>query len=258
MLLDQRRTEIMTALATHDQSVKELAESLHVSQSTIRRDLTRLEQQGLLERKYGGAVLARGSHSNTTDTGEAEEPIDIDRAKDLELRRSMAKVAASLVRDNSTIILDIGSTTPLIALELRGRPITIITSSLAVLDQVRDDDAVDIILLGGVLRRNHQSLVGPLAEDAIHEMSADLMFLSCTGVKNNFVVDDMAVEAPIKRGLIRSADQTVLLAGENKFPGTGSLRLCDLDHIDTIITTSGTSESSLKNSRSGGRKVIVA
>ena len=64
-------------------------------------------------------------------------------------------------------MLDIGSTTPLVARELRGRPVTIITSNLAVLDEVRGDDAVELVLLGGVLRRNQQSLVGPLAEQVV-------------------------------------------------------------------------------------------
>ncbi|MFD0444066.1 DeoR/GlpR family DNA-binding transcription regulator [Streptomyces rhizosphaericus] len=65
------------------------------------------------------------------------------------------------------------------------------------LDELRDDDAVRLVMLGGVLRRNYQSLVGSLTEQALRQVSADLLFLSCTGVRpNGHVVDNMAVEAP--------------------------------------------------------------
>lgn len=86
----------------------------------------------------------------------------------------------------------------LIARNLRGHKVTILTSNLAVLDQVRDDDAVDLVLIGGAVRHHHDSLVGPLAERMITDVAADLMFLCCTGVRGNAVVDDMAVEAPVR------------------------------------------------------------
>lgn len=144
------------------------------------------------------------------------------------------------------------------ARELRGRPVTVITSNLAVLDEIRDDDTVEVVLLGGVLRRNQQSLVGPLTEQLIGQLSADLMFLSCTGVRGGRVVDNMAVEAPIKQALIAASQRIVLLASEVKFPGTGALRLCTLDEVDVLITTSGTPEDEIAKRREAGRKVIVA
>jgi len=105
-----------------------------------------------------------------------------------------------------------------------------------VLDELRDDDAVRLVLVGGVLRRNHQSVVGTLTESGLRQVSADLAFLSCTGVRaNGHVVDDMAVEAPIKQAMVESAPRVVLIAGEAQFPGTGSLRLCSLADIDVLF-----------------------
>ena len=144
------------------------------------------------------------------------------------------------------------------ARELRGRPVTIITSNLAVLDEVRGDDAVELVLLGGVLRRNQQSLVGPLAEQVLGQLSADVMFLSCTGVRGGRVLDNMAVEAPIKQAMIAASQRIVLLASELKFPGSGALRLCSLDEVDVLITTPGTPEEEISERREGGGKVIVA
>jgi DeoR/GlpR family transcriptional regulator of sugar metabolism len=258
MFFAERHKRILESLAAGGQTVGELADALSVSESTIRRDLDTLAKAGRLERMYGGAVLTRGSHANITDSGVIETPLATDTRPDLHLRQRMAKEAASLVNDGDVIVLDIGSTTPLIARELRGRAVTVITSNLAVLDEVRDDESVEVVLLGGVLRRNFQSLVGPLAEDAVGNLSADTMFVSCTGVRGGRVVDNMAVEVPIKRALIAASEQIVLLASERKFPGNGAMRLCSLDEVDVLITTSGTPEQELKERREAGRKVTIA
>lgn len=258
MLLAQRHELILQALVSGGLTVGALAETLDVSESTIRRDLEILAKAGRLERKYGGAMLTTGSRANITDSGDVEESLDGRTGSDLALQRRIADAAVGLVSDGDVIVLDIGSTTPLIARALRGQPVTVITSNLAVLDELRDDEATEVVLLGGVLRRNYQSLVGPLAEQAIGQLSADLMFLSCTGVRGTHVVDNMAIEAPIKQALIAASERLVLLASELKFPGTGAMKLCTLDEVDVLITTSGTPEEELAYSRESGRRVIAA
>lgn len=257
MLLAQRHELILQSLLDGGRTVGQLADTLGVSESTIRRDLEILAKAGRLERKYGGAMLTTGSRANITDSGDLEEPID-DRAGDIALRERIAAAAVELISDGDVVVLDIGSTTPLIARALRGRSVTVITSNLAVLDELRDDETAEVVLLGGVLRRNYQSLVGPLAEQAIGQLSADVMFLSCTGVRGRRVVDNMAIEAPIKQALIAASERLVLLASEIKFPGTGAMKLCTLDEVDVVITTSGTPEEELAYSREAGRRVIVA
>ena len=259
LLMAQRHKQILSTLADGGRKVKDLAEQLGVSESTVRRDLSILEDKGLLSRKYGGAMLTLGSRESITDSGIAEDPlVDSDQRSDLDLRKRMAKAAAKLVNDHDIVVLDVGSTTPLVAKELRGRPLTIVTSNIAVLDVVRDDEAVDVVLIGGVLRRNNQSLVGPLTEQAAQQISSDIMFLSCTGVRGDSVVDDMAVETPIKRALIAASGRVVLLASEKKMPGTGGMQLCGLNQVDMMITTSGAPEDVIDRSRLAGRKVIIA
>ncbi len=258
MLLAQRHERILETLSHGGQTVGQLADALQVSESTIRRDLGVLAQAGRLERQYGGAMLTNGSRANVTDSGTEEDPLGVDVRPDLALRQRMARAAAELVNNGDVIVLDIGSTTPLIARELKGRSVTIVTSSLAVVDEVRYDEVIDLVILGGVLRRSYQSLVGPLTELATGHLSADVMFLSCTGVRGGHVVDNMAVEAPIKQSLIAASERVVLLASERKFPGSGAMRLCTLNDIDVLITTTGTSEEELEFSRGIGRKVIIA
>lgn len=259
MILRERQQRIIGAVRSGGSaSVRDLARSLQVSESTIRRDLEFLDRNGELTRTYGGAVLRPGQTvTDHDDPVRLEGPYD-DRTG-LELKERVAAAAAALVQDGSVVLLDIGTTTPLVARRLRGRPVTVITSNIAVLDELRDDDTVRLVLLGGVLRRNYRSLVGSLTESALAQVSADLLLLSCTGVRTSgHVVDNMAVEAPIKQSMIAAADRVALLATEAKFPGTGALRLCSLSDVDHVVTTPGANPNTLELCRRAGGQVVIA
>lgn len=272
MILRERQNRIIDALrADGAASVQELALALRVSAATIRRDLEMLDRNGELVRTWGGAVVAprettrelpRGPQGGAS-AGPGDEDDEVveapfEAAGDYDLKHRMAVAAAAMVQDGQVVILDIGTTTPLVAELLRGRDITVITTNLAVFDVLRDDDAVRLVLLGGVVRRNYRTLVGSLAEAALEQVSADVLFLSCTGVRaNGHVVDNMAVEAPIKQSMIAAAERVVLLASEAKFPGTGALRLCSLTDVDTLITTTGAPDDTLAHSRNAGGEVIT-
>ncbi|MER6084215.1 DeoR/GlpR family DNA-binding transcription regulator [Streptomyces sp. NPDC001833] len=256
-----RHAKIVESLRTTGvASVRELAERLQVSESTIRRDLIELDRDGELVRTYGGAALSPRATVDATERGPANEtPFDVVATRDQALKEAIAEEAVKLVEDDSVVVLDIGTTPAAIARRLRGRPVTVITSSLAVLDELRHDEAVRLVMLGGVLRRNYQSLVGSLTEQALRQVSADLLFLSCTGVRpSGHVVDNMAVEAPLKQAMIETAGKVVLVAAETKFPGTGSLRVCPLSDIDVLITTGGADPDTLQLCREAGGKVILA
>lgn len=248
-------------------SVRSLALELGVSESTIRRDLQSLDADGELQRTYGGA-LSPAAHSaavvsprgaSPQDDEVDESPFAVERDHHLDLKERVAAQAVRLVEDGDVVILDIGTTTPLVARGLRGRDVTVITSNVAVLDELRDDDAARVVVLGGVLRRNYQTLVGSLTEAALRQVNADLVFLSCTGVKpNGRVVDNMAVETPIKQAMVEASERVVLLATEAKFPGQGSFRLCSLADVAVLVTTTGSPASTTQLCRDAGGKVITA
>jgi DeoR/GlpR family transcriptional regulator of sugar metabolism len=251
MLTPQRDETILTRLReTGSASAQELAELLGVSGSTVRRDLERLELLGALRRVHGGAYfpsIAGGENSFA-------EVVDENAAE----KEAVAARAAQLVSDGEVVILDIGTTTMRIAHHLRGREVTVITSSLAVLDVLRTDGAVNLVMLGGTLRRNFQTLVGPITEDVLATIRADIAFLTCTGVRpDGSVVDDITQEASIKRALVNAADRVVLATTSSKFPGTGSLRIAHLESIDVVVTTAGVDEATLAHARRGGGEVIL-
>ena len=259
--LERQRHIIRTVLADGSVSVSSLSRRFAVSESTIRRDLQVLDRNGELVRTHGGAVSS-GPLPGPAAPGNpppVEVPFQMGSAADLDLKQRVACAGAGLVADGEVVLLDIGTTTALVARELRGRDVTVITSNLGVLDELRGDDAVRLVLLGGVVRRNYQTLVGSLTIGALEQVSADVAFLSCTGVRTNGrVVDNMAVEVPIKKSLVEAADRVVLLATEAKFPGTGSLRVCSLTDVDVLVTTTGADSSTLAICRDAGRKVVVA
>lgn len=249
MLTHQRDETILARLReTGSASGQELAALLGVSGSTVRRDLERLEELGALRRVHGGAYVPTEGESPFA------EVVDRDGAD----KDAVAVRAAELVADGQVVLLDIGTTTMRIAQHLRNRDITVIASSLAVLDVLRHDTSVNLVLLGGTVRRNYQTLVGPLTEDALATVRADIAFLSCTGVRpDGSVVDDITQEASIKRALINASDTVVLATPSSKFPGTGSLRICHLGSVDVVVTNQGADEATLAHCRQAGGRVFL-
>ncbi|MDR6971632.1 DeoR/GlpR family DNA-binding transcription regulator [Leifsonia shinshuensis] len=257
MIVNERRQRILNELrASGAASVPELAETLGVSASTIRRDLEILDRNGELTRSYGGAVLRSGM---TVQEGPESPETPYDDSADIDLKVRVAKAALPYVQDGSVVLLDIGTTTPFLARMLRGRDITVVTSNLAVFDELRNDSSVRVVLLGGVLRRNMRTLVGSITAASLQQISADVMFLSCTGVRaGGAIVDDMAVETPLKQAMIASSDKVVLLASEAKFPGTGALRVCELSDVDVLVTTDGAPAEAIEMCRASGGEVVIA
>jgi DeoR/GlpR family transcriptional regulator of sugar metabolism len=232
-------------------SVRDLARQLGVSPSTIRRDLEVLDRDGTLRRVRGGALAGIDADD--------ELPFADVAAVDEQDKEAVAVRAAQIVRDGDVVLLDIGTTTMHLARQLRGRRVTVITSSLAVLDVLRADSAVELLLLGGMVRRTYHSLVGVLTEEALSQVCADRVFLGASGVRpDGQLVDTTLAEVPVKRAMIAAAGQVVLLVDRHKFPGTGALRVCGPEDIDMIVTNENADEMTLHTCAAAGVEVLLA
>jgi DeoR/GlpR family transcriptional regulator of sugar metabolism len=223
-------------------SVETLASGLGVSSSTIRRDLQALDACGALRRVHGGA-------GSITDLG-ADLDVDTPFAQVATVaqgdKERIARCAAALVDDGDVLLIDIGTTTARLAAHLRNRRVTVITSSLAVVDALRDADCVELLVLGGILRRNYLSFVGMLTEQALREVRAHRLFLGTSGVRaDGTVLDSTLVEVPVKQAMIAAAEQTVLLADRAKFPGTGLSPVCGAEAVDVLVTNDGADPDTL-------------
>jgi DeoR/GlpR family transcriptional regulator of sugar metabolism len=222
----QRRLEILRAVRSGSSHVTDLAQSFGVSEMTVRRDLRALARDGKLERVHGGAVNAG-----------VEPPFEQTVVERFEAKDRIGAAAAGLVADGQTVMIDIGTTTLQAAHHLHGREITVVTTSLAVYEELMPDPAIELLLPGGIVRRNYRSLVGVIAEDSLRQLRADVLFLGTSGVDAELAVwDSTMVEVPIKRAMIAAAARVVLLADAAKFAMSGSVRVCAADAIDHVVT----------------------
>ncbi|MGV8966467.1 MAG: DeoR/GlpR family DNA-binding transcription regulator [Cellulomonas sp.] len=249
MLSSTRHDAILQRLRSDGEvSVHALAADLRVSTSTIRRDLDALSQDGLLRRVRGG-----GSRVELDAAGFLEVSHQASAEKE-----SIAIRAAALVPERSVVVIDIGTTTARFAHHLRGRRLTVITSSLAVVDELRGEDQIELIVLGGVLRANYLSLVGMLTEQALGQLRANLCFLSGSGIRaSGDVMDTTGIEVPVKRAMLAAAERTILLADRTKFPGTGLLPVCGPDRIAVLVTNQGADPATLSTFHAAGTEVIT-
>lgn len=249
MLTSTRHATILRRVKeTGGASVQELAEIMDVSPSTIRRDLNMLSAEGLLRRVRGGGSIEPDGI-----------PFQEVAAKSASSKERIAKAAADLVSAGDVVVLDIGTTTALIARALRGRDITVITASIAVLDELRDDNDIELIMLGGVLRRSYHSLVGSLTEDALGQLHATISFLGTSGIQvDGTVMDSTGIEVPIKRAILASSPRTILVADETKFPGTGILSVCQASDITTLVTSAKANPQTLESFNRAGSDVMLA
>ncbi len=253
MLREQRHHLILDALrARGTSSVTALADAVDASVATIRRDLADLDAAGLLRRVHGGAVPIE----------EHDEPFDTVRGVNADAKEAIARVAAGLVRDGQSVLLDIGTTTHRIAQALRNRPITVLTSSLPAAQVLAGDPAVELTVLGGLVRRDYHSMVGFLTEQALSQVHADILFLSTSGIRASDpaglqVMDTTVLEVPVKRAMLRAASRAYVVADAAKFPGRGSSRVCGTPELHGLITSTGAPPTALESARSAGLEVHV-
>jgi DeoR family transcriptional regulator of aga operon len=228
-------------------SIAELRERLKVSDVTIREDLKYLEQQNLLKRVRGGAVVSR----NIPMEMPLEQTSTTNRAE----KMAIASAAAAMVRDGQTIIVDVGSTTTefakSISAELVG--VVVITNGLNIALILEKHPGISVIVTGGTLRPLQHSLVAPLGTILLDQLKADIAFLGCNGVEpsRGFTNSNIA-EAEIKQAMVRSAEKTVFLADRDKIGKVASAFVSDISSVDLLITDTGASEETLSSLRAEG------
>ena len=248
LLPAQRRQEILRAVRNGTAHVSDLAESFGVSEMTVRRDLGTLARDGKLERVHGGAV------ESGTEPGFSQ--IEVER---FDIKDRLGAAAAAMVQDGMTVMIDIGTSTLQMARHLHGSKITVVTTNLAVVEELLPDPDIELVLPGGIVRRNYRSLVGVLAEDSLRQIKSDILFLGTSGVDLEVGVwDTTMVEVPIKRLMIAGASEVVLIADAAKFSMTGMVRVCGPESITHIVTDAPLPASARSAVDAAGIEVTVA
>lgn len=213
--------------------VQDLCEKLNVSSVTIRKDLNYLESLGLLFRNHGGASK-QVRYAYEKNVGEKE-------SINVEAKQAIAKAALSLIQENDCIILASGTTMHYLARMLVNfGPLTVLTSSLRVAIELCNNPNINIIQLGGEVRKSSTSIVGSISEGILKQFSCNKLFLGVDGIDSEFGISTSnAAEAHLNQIMMECADQTVILADSSKLNKKGFGKISGLDQVDYLITDNG-------------------
>ncbi|MDD7114686.1 MAG: DeoR/GlpR family DNA-binding transcription regulator [Lachnospiraceae bacterium] len=216
--------------------VSRLAEMLDVSQVTIRKDLDFLEEEGLLAREHGYALIKNANDINTRLTINYETKLKI------------ATKAAEMVSNGETVMLESGSTCALLAEQLAKlkKDITIITNSAYIAIRIRELPIRKVLLLGGEYQKEYQGMVGPLIRKCAKEFFVDKFFVGTDGFipEAGFTCDDL-MRVETMKYMADSANRMIILADSTKFSQKGVVIQSTFSEIDTICTDSGVSSEVL-------------
>lgn len=255
---DKRAKEILSLLLRNGKtSVEDLTATLRASPASIRRDLTRLEERGLVHRTHGGAMLANPGKA-------VYEPFRFDASFEVREDRfaaekqRIARAAAGLVQDGETIGIAAGTTTTLVARQMLNRKrLHIITNAVNIGMELSSSNRLQTTLSGGSMRwAGAFSLVGPAAIESISSVVLDWLFVGVTGVDAIHGATTIEVEeAAVFRAMVRQAQQVVVVADSSKMGQISPAVVCPAGDIDLIITDDGISEEAA--SAFDARKVRV-
>lgn len=248
---DERRTLIARMVAASGTVVvEELARSLGVTPSTIRRDLALLTARGEIARTYGGAMV----------TGHAAEPTLGQRSGLAVAEKDrIGQWAAGRVAQGDTVILDAGTTTGRLAHHLRDRTgVTVITSGLTALQELADADGVEVVALGGTLRHVSQGLVGPLAELALSRLTADKVFLGADGLDARLGICEASLQqTALKEMMAARGSELYVLADSSKLGQSPFTAWAPLPRPWTLVTDTAADEERLRPFRARPDVTVV-
>ena len=232
MMRDERRAAILEMLERNASvKVAELSSVLGVSAVTVRSDLAALEHDGKLRRTHGGAVSL--SKALTVSVQDRRMNVNVDS------KQAIGRMAASLVADGTSLLVDSGTTTLEFVRHLAGKEgITAITADLTIADYIdRTLPALNVVVLGGTLRKSHRYLYGPLLLSSLGALHPDVAIVCPTSyVPGCGFMTNFEQMAEVKRAFIRCAEQTCVLMDTSKIGRSGLVRFGTPGDVDLLIT----------------------
>lgn len=231
MLAIERRNAILSKLVLEGKVlVSDLSKEFGVTEETIRRDLEKLDNDGLVHKTYGGAVKA--------DNINLDLPFQVRKQKNVEGKQHIAALIADMIDDGAYLMLD-SSTTALCVIKhiMNRKDITIITNSIEILIELCNKSEWNIISTGGTLKEGALSLVGYQAEKMVSGFHVDMALCSCKGIDASIgVTDSNERDSAIKNAMFGSAKKRILAVDSSKFDKASFVKVCDLSSIDTVVT----------------------
>lgn len=226
----RRQAEIMAMLQEEGRaSVEDLASRLMVTPQTIRRDLNDLAEMRKLTRVHGGAMVASSVSNLAYEARKlVAQPV----------KRRIGEAAAQLIPDNSSLIINIGTTTEEVARALATHSgLLVITNNLHVATELYQRPGISLILAGGSVRRNDGGIVGAPTVDYIRQFRADLAVIGTSAIdEDGTLLDFDSREVQVSRAIFESARRVMLVADSSKFTRSAPVRIAHLSEVDILVT----------------------
>ncbi len=211
-----------------------LCHELDTSESTVRRDLIVLQDEGVLTRVHGGAMAVRsqGARIGGEDfAGHARRMVDE--------KRRIAAATAALIEDGQTVILDAGSTVAVVARELLDRSLHVVTNSLPIAEILGEARRVDVTLTGGQLDSQFGVMLGPLCEQMLGSLAVDVAVMGIGGVTEKGLSNSNPLVVGSERKMLEVARTVIIVSDHTKFGRGALIPLAPLDAVDIVVSDTG-------------------
>jgi DeoR/GlpR family transcriptional regulator of sugar metabolism len=233
MKATERRLELRGIFERQEfADLETLRKRLKASESTLRRDLMALEQEGVLKRVHGGALAVAEREPQGYDFGWQSGRMS-------EAKARIARATASLVEDGQVLVLDGGSTVAAVARELASRSLHVLTNSLPIAELLQHARGIELTLTGGTFDPRLGALLGPLAEHTLEAVSADVLVMGTGGVTEAGFTNNNALVVGAQRKMIEVSRTVVMVADHTKFGRAAMLALAPLRAAHVVVSDSG-------------------
>ena len=249
--MNQERRERIVQIVNEKSTIsnEEIMSTFGVSIETVRRDLAYLEDRGLLERVYGGAVKKKflsvePKYLNRQDVSIAE-------------KQAIANKAETFIYQNDTVFFDLGTTVQILAQKVgKNKQITAFTNSLRTAISLADNGQ-KVIIPGGSLRLGEYSVSGSIAEDCMASFNVDKAFIGAGGITEEGITDFDIDEARLRSKIIKNSQKVIVIADYSKIGVKVTCKVCGIEDIDVLITDDKAPVETIKNLEKLGVQVII-
>jgi DeoR family ulaG and ulaABCDEF operon transcriptional repressor len=239
-------------------SIADLMAATGASAASARRDAVRLAQAGLAERVHGGLQALDDAFLPTSaPKALGSRSFDNSIAVNVAAKRAIAKRAVGMCEDGDVVIVNGGTTTYQMCEYLRRTRLKILTNSYPLAEFLIHETENRVALPGGEVYRDQKLIVAPFDDDAIQHYAARIMFMSAISISPRGLIEGDPLIARAEAKMLKRADKLVVLADSSKFQIRGSLVVCPLSRVDTLITDAGAPEQGLQMLRDAGVETVV-
>jgi DeoR/GlpR family transcriptional regulator of sugar metabolism len=248
----ERQLRIRQMLESRDfLDLETLCRELDASESSVRRDLDDLEEQNLLKRVYGGAVPVQPHPNSAFD-------FTVESGRFSDEKNRIARLTAGLIEDGQTVILDGGSTVAAVAGELASKSLHIVTNSLPIAEMLEARRNIELTLTGGYLDPRIRVMLGPLCEQMLNLIRADVLIMGIGSVSEAGFSNNNTLVVGSEQKMIEIANRVIIVADHTKFGRSAMIPVAHLEAAQTVVSDDGLAPNYVELLRSKGIEVLLA